>query len=64
MVECAAIAENIIAMRVTGLRGVAIKYRALVWLLVEDDVVRDERVRRQVLAFGRELDRLVESRGS
>lgn len=60
--ECEAIAEKIIATRANSLRGVAAKYRALVWLLVEDDVVRDKRVRRQVLAFGRELDRLVESR--
>ena len=62
--ECEMIAERIIAMKANGLSGVAAKYRALLWLLVDDDAVRDNRVRRQVLAFGRELDRLVESRGS
>jgi hypothetical protein len=36
------------------------KYRALVWLLVDDDALRDHRARRQVLAFGRELERLAD----
>jgi hypothetical protein len=39
--ECEAIAEKIIAMKANGLRGVAIKYRALIWLLVDDDVLVD-----------------------
>jgi hypothetical protein len=53
--ECETVAERIIATKANGLGGVAIKYRALVWLLVDDDALRDRRVRRQVLAFGREL---------
>ena len=60
--DCEAVAEKIIATKASGLRGVAIKYRALVWLLVDDDVVRDRRVRRQVLAFGRELERMTNPR--
>ena len=60
--DCETVAEQIIATKATGLRGVAIKYRALVWVLVEDDVVRDKRVRRQVLAFGRELERMTKPR--
>ena len=58
--ECAAIAETIIATRANGLHGLAVKYAALTWLLVDDDALRDHRVRRQVLAFGRELERLAD----
>src|SRR5690606_39550375 len=49
--ECEMIAERIIAMKANGLRALAAQYRPLLWLPVDDDALRDHRVRRQVLAF-------------
>lgn len=48
------------------MRGPAIKYKGLIWLLVDDDAMRarvagaqrDSLVGRQVLAFDREIERL------
>jgi hypothetical protein len=54
--ECAQLCDRIAKEPAESLAGLAVKYRALLWQLVEDDVILDRAVRRQVLAFGRELD--------
>jgi hypothetical protein len=50
--------ERIASLPLHSLAGFGVKYRALVWQLVEDDMILDRGLRRQVLAFGRELDAL------
>jgi hypothetical protein len=56
--ECAGLCEQIAKEPAHGLAGAAIKCRALLWQMVEDDVILDRGVRRRVLAFGRELQML------
>jgi hypothetical protein len=56
--ECAELCKQIARAPAHGLAGIAIKYRALVCQLVEDDLILDRGVRRRVLAFGRELQML------
>ena len=40
------------------LAGLAIKYKALLWELVEDGLILDLAVRRRIVAFGRDLEAL------
>jgi hypothetical protein len=56
--ECANLCERIGKEPAHGLTGLAVKYRALLWLLIEDDVILDRAVRRRLLEFGSELDAL------
>ena len=56
--ECAALCEQIAKSPVHDLAGLAIKYQALLWELVEDDLILDHAVRRRAIAFGRELEAL------
>ena len=55
---CEALCERIAKKPPESLGGIAVKYRALVWQLVEDDLILDRMVRRQVLGLERELDAL------
>jgi hypothetical protein len=43
---------------VTDLAGLALRYRALRWELIEDDLILNHAVRRRAIAFGRELKAL------
>lgn len=54
--ECAELCERIAKLPVHDLAGLAIKYKALLWELVEDDLILDLAVRRRVIAFGRALE--------
>jgi hypothetical protein len=56
--ECAELCEQIAKSPVSDLAGLAIKYKALLWELVEDDLILDVAVRRRAISFGRELERL------
>jgi hypothetical protein len=56
--ECAELCEQIAKSPMRHLSGLAVRYRALLWELVEDDVILDRAVRRRVMAFGRDLDAL------
>ena len=56
--ECAELCEQIAKMRVKDLAGLAVRYRALLWELVEDDLILDRAVRRRAIAFGRDLEAL------
>jgi hypothetical protein len=56
--ECADLCDQIAKSPVSDLAGLAIKYKALLWELVEDDLILDLAVRRRAIAFGRELERL------
>jgi hypothetical protein len=50
---CAELCERIVKEPAGSLAGIAVKHRALVWQLAEDDVILDRAVRRQVVTFGR-----------
>jgi hypothetical protein len=50
--------EEIAKLPVTDLAGLALRYRALLWELIEDDLILDHTVRRRAIAFGRELEAL------
>jgi hypothetical protein len=56
--ECAELCDLIAKEPAESLDGIAVKYRALLWQLVEDDVILDRAIRRQVVTFGRELAEL------
>ena len=56
--ECAALCEQVAKLPVQDLAGLAVRCRALLWELAEDDVILDRTVRRRVIAFGRDLDAL------
>jgi hypothetical protein len=56
--ECAELCEQIAKEPARSLAGLAVNYRALLWLLVGDDVILDRAVRRRAVAFGKELDAL------
>ena len=56
--ECAELCEQIAKMPVKDLAGLAVRYRALLWEIVEDDLILDIAVRRRAIAFGRDLDAL------
>ena len=58
MAECAALCEQIAKSPVRDLARLAIKYKALLWELVEDDVILDRAVRRRAIKFGRDLEAL------
>jgi hypothetical protein len=47
--ECAALLEQIAKEPAASLAGLAVKYRALLWQLVEDDVILDRAVRRRAV---------------
>jgi hypothetical protein len=55
MAECAALCEQIAKSPVRDLACLTIRYRALLWELVEDDLILDRAVRRRAIAFGRNL---------
>lgn len=38
--------------------GLAVKYHALLWQLIKDDVILDRTLRRRAVACGKELDAL------
>lgn len=54
--ECAELCERIARSPAHDLAGLAVRYRALLWELVEDDLILDLAVRRRAIAFGRELE--------
>ena len=56
--ECAELCEQVAKLPVKDLVGLAVRYRALLWELVEDDVILDRAVRRRATAFRRDLDAL------
>jgi hypothetical protein len=56
--ECGELCQQIAKEPAHGVAGLAVKYRALLWQLLEDDVILDRALRRQVLALGRQLDAL------
>jgi hypothetical protein len=56
--ECVELCEQIAKLPVKDLAGLALRYRALLWELIEDDLILDHAVRRRAIAFGRELERL------
>ena len=57
---CEALCERIAKAPPESLGGIAVKYHALVWQLVEDDLILDRAVRRLAIEFGRELQTLAE----
>ena len=62
--ECAELCETIARSPVTSLAGLAVRYQALLWELVEDDLILDHAVRRPAIAFGRDLDALAKRMSS
>ena len=50
--------ERIARSPAHGLDGVLVKVQAIVWELLDDDIVLDEGARRRVASVGRELRRL------
>jgi hypothetical protein len=56
--ECVELCEQIAKLPVKDLAGLALRYRALLWELVEDDLILDRAVRPRAIAFGRELEAL------
>jgi hypothetical protein len=50
--ECAELCERIAESPVDGIAGLAVRYKALLWELVEDDVVMDRTTRRRAIRFG------------
>ena len=54
--ETAALCERIAKLPASDLADLAVKCRAMIWELVEDDVILDRVLRRRVIRFGRELD--------
>jgi hypothetical protein len=56
--ECVELCEQIAKLPVTDLAGLALRYRALLWELIEDDLILDRAVRRRAIAFGHELEAL------
>ena len=56
--EQANLLERIASIPVHGLDGVLVKVQAIVWELLDDDIVLDEGARRRVASVGRELRRL------
>lgn len=55
---CEALCERIAKEPVNGLAGLAMRYRALLLELTEDDLIVDRALRRRAVAFGRELNAL------
>lgn len=53
--------ERIARSPTHGLDGLVVRVQAVVWELLDDDVVLDEGARRRVAALGRELRRLAKS---
>ena len=56
--ECVELCEQIAKLPVKDLAGLALRYRALLWELIEDDLILDHAVRRRAIVFGRELEAL------
>ena len=56
--ECVELCEQIAELPVTDLAGLALRYRALLWELIEDDLLLDHAARRRAIAFGRDLEAL------
>ena len=56
--EQAKLLERIARASAHDLGGVLVKVQAVVWELLDDDIVLDEGARRRVAALGRELRRL------
>ena len=54
--ETAALCEKIAKTPAADLADLAVKFRALIWELVEDDAILDRVLRRRVILFGRELE--------
>jgi hypothetical protein len=56
--ECVELCEQIAKLPARDLAGLALRYRALLWELVEDDLILDHAVRRRAIAFGHDLEEL------
>jgi hypothetical protein len=63
MAEAAALCERIAKLPAADLADLAVKCRAMIWELIEDDVTLDRVLRRRVILFGRELDAMAKRMG-
>jgi hypothetical protein len=56
--DCAELCDSIAKEPAESLAGLAVKYHALLWQLIKDDVILDRTLRRRAVACGKELDAL------